>query len=271
MALRSEWVVAIGLGVLLSPLVFHRSGSATSSADGHDDSAGHRSAHGGVVAPIGRNHVEAVTDTKGNLRVYILGQDETELHPIPVRTLEAEVRATGEAVVRPVALKATREPGDPEGEASTFVASLPPALQGKPADLTVTVPVGRKRYRARLELLASGAGHTEATPMPPAPVDAAEQKLFLSPGGLYTEQDIVANQRATPSVRFAGFQASHDMNPRSGDRLCPVTLTKPHPTCGWIVNGKQYLFCCPPCVSEFVGWAKEKPEKIRAPEEYVKR
>lgn len=60
------------------------------------------------------------------------------------------------------------------------------------------------------------------------------------------------------------------MNPADGDRICPVTLTKANPEFTWIIDGKSYQFCCPPCVSEFVKMAKEEPEKLKAPEEYVK-
>lgn len=70
-------------------------------------------------------------------------------------------------------------------------------------------------------------------------------------------------------MKFAGFHASHDPNPTPGARICPITDTRANPECSWIVGGKTYLFCCPPCVDEFVRRAKDDPESIRAPETYV--
>jgi YHS domain-containing protein len=37
------------------------------------------------------------------------------------------------------------------------------------------------------------------------------------------------------------------------------------------VGGKTYEFCCPPCVEEFVKLAKEQPEEVKEPADYVKR
>ena len=50
-----------------------------------------------------------------------------------------------------------------------------------------------------------------------------------------------------------------------------MTLTKANPKCSWIVGGKNYEFCCPPCVDEFVKLAKSNPEKVKQPDQYVKR
>ena len=62
-----------------------------------------------------------------------------------------------------------------------------------------------------------------------------------------------------------------DLAPRPGDRICPVTRTKADPRCTWVVNGKEYQFCCPPCVDEFVRAARERPEEIQEPEAYTRR
>ena len=101
--------------------------------------------------------------------------------------------------------------------------------------------------------------------------DEGERKLYLTPGGLYTQADIEANGSLTVSQKFAKFQAAHDLNPKVGDKICPVTLTKANPKCSWIVGGKSYEFCCPPCVDEFVKLAKSNPEKVKQPDQYVKR
>ncbi len=57
-------------------------------------------------------------------------------------------------------------------------------------------------------------------------------------------------------------------NPKPGEKICPITLTKANAKVAWIVGGKTYEFCCPPCVDEFVKMAKTDPDSVKAPEEY---
>ena len=85
----------------------------------------------------------------------------------------------------------------------------------------------------------------------------------------YSLADIAANGSLVPSEKYRGFRAAHDFQPQPGDRLCPITRTKAHPECTWIVGGQTYEFCCPPCIAEFVRQAKEQPERIMSAEEYV--
>jgi hypothetical protein len=124
-------------------------------------------------------------------------------------------------------------------------------------------------------LLGSHAGEADEHVEMPAGVgsgsSAAERKLYLTPGGLYTAADIRANGPLLPSEKFKGMFASHNMHPRRGDSICPITRTLANPKFAWIVGGKKYLFCCPPCVDEFVRLAKKKPAAVRGPEVYVKR
>ena len=105
--------------------------------------------------------------------------------------------------------------------------------------------------------------------MPRPVVDAEERELYLTAGGAYTEADIAANGPTLPSQKYRSFRANHDLQPRPGDRLCPITRTKADPNCTWIVAGRSYEFCCPPCIAEFVRLAKEKPERIQPPEAFV--
>ncbi len=113
--------------------------------------------------------------------------------------------------------------------------------------------------------------HNEDTP-PASKTDVDEErKLYLTAAGLYTTEDIKANGNKIGSEKFKGFKASHDIKPKVGDKICPVTLTKSNPKCTWIIGGKTYEFCCPPCVEEFVKLAKEDPSAIKQPEEYIKK
>jgi YHS domain-containing protein len=47
-------------------------------------------------------------------------------------------------------------------------------------------------------------------------------------------------------------------------------MTKANAEFTWVIGGKPYQFCCPPCVDEFLALAKKSPEKVNAPETYVK-
>jgi hypothetical protein len=105
--------------------------------------------------------------------------------------------------------------------------------------------------------------------MPEKVTDAEERELYLTPGGLYTDADIAANGGRTASGAYPNFRANHDADPRPGDPVCPVTRTKADPRCAWVVGGRVYTFCCPPCIDEFVRLAKADPGRVRPPGEYV--
>lgn len=119
--------------------------------------------------------------------------------------------------------------------------------------------------------LAAGtpAGHDDG--MPDGLADAEARELYLTPGGLYTEADIKANGSVTADAKFKGVMSKHDFKPKAGDAICPITLTKVNPKFTWIIGGKTYQFCCPPCIDEFVLLAKESPDEIKDPSFYVKK
>ncbi len=106
--------------------------------------------------------------------------------------------------------------------------------------------------------------------MPTKLADDAERELYLTPGGIYTSDDIIANGNMTATERFVGFRAVHDFSPQPGDQLCPITRTKANQDCDWVVAGHRYAFCCPPCIDEFLELAKNRPEAVLPPQEYIK-
>lgn len=122
-----------------------------------------------------------------------------------------------------------------------------------------------------------GAGHSGSDPAGghddmPAGVDADEERaLYLTPGGIYTEADIKANGSVTASEKFKGKMAKHDMKPKAGDKICPITMTKANPKFTWVIGGKAYEFCCPPCIDEYVLLAKTSPKEVLDPSEYIKK
>lgn len=248
-----------------------RSSHETSSEEDHAHEAG---AHGGVLVSLGRDsyHVEAIVTDEGELRLYTLGNDETRVMDVAIQELVAYVKSTTGSESASVTLKPEPQPGDAEGNASLFLAQLPEAVVG--GAIKVTVPnITIKGERFRLGFTTETDEHSSNEhsddAMPEKVADDAEKELYLTPAGLYTQADIEANGNVTASQKFKGFKAKHDLHPKPGDKICPVTLTLANPDCTWIIGGKSYEFCCPPCVDEFVAMAKESPEDVKDPSEYV--
>ena len=242
------------------------------SAKSSEKEHGHKpSAHGGTVVPIGRDnyHAEAVFEKDGVVRLFTLGNDESKVIEVEARPLPAFVKPKGGSEATPFALEPAPQAGDGKGLTSQFVGKLPRELWGKRVEVTVpTIRINGERFRFGFE--SADDSHQEAE-MPKGVSNEEERKLFLTAGGLYTAADIKANGGVTGSEKFRGFQPAHDLKPKSGDKLCPVTLTKANPACAWVIGGKTYEFCCPPCVEEFLTLAKETPKEVKEPEAYRKK
>ena len=243
------------------------SATTATNAEEHGHKVG---SHGGIMVSLGRDsyHAEAVFEKKGVLRLYTLGKDESRVVDVEKQTLKAFVKVEGESEADPFSLESVPQDGDAEGRTSQFVGALPKGLWG--LNLEVTVPsIVISGERFRLGFKSTPEQHDEG--MPDRLADDEERKLYLTPGGKYTEEDIQANGRVTATSKFKGLKSSHDMFPRPGDKICPVTKTKANPKFSWVVDGRSYEFCCPPCVDEFVKTAKTTPGEIKQPADYVKR
>lgn len=227
-------------------------------------------AHGGIIIPIGADsyHAEAVVEKDGMLRLFMLGADETRIHEVDIQPVKAYIKASGETDAVPIELTAAPQDGDTDGKTSQFVGTLPEFALGRAIDVTIpNLRIGNERFRVGF----TTAVQVHDSGMPAGVTGEEEQKLYFTAAGKYTEADIKANGNQTASAKFKGFMSKHDMNPKPGELICPVTYTKANPVVAWQVNGKKYIFCCPPCVDEFVRMAKEEPENILEPEEYVQR
>lgn len=225
--------------------------------------------HGGIIVPIGADsyHAEAVIEKGGDFRLLTLGKDESRIQEVDVQSIKAYVKIVGQPDATPIELAATPQEGDAQGKTSQFVGQLPEDLRGKPLEVTIpNLRINGERFR--IGFTTATAAHQEDMPSE-LPADE-EQSLYLTPGGKYTEADIEANGRMTASQKFKGILSSHDMKPKPGDRICPITLTKANPKFTWIIGGEPYEFCCPPCVDEFVKTAKEEPELVQLPNTYIK-
>jgi YHS domain-containing protein len=242
----------------------------TPRAEKKNDAHGHPpGAHGGIIVEVGRDnyHAEAVFE-KGTLRLFTLGNDEAKVIDVEKQTLKAFVKAEAGGDAVEMALEPTPQTGDKPGRTSQFVGKLPAEFAGKAVSVTIpALAIDGERFRI-------GFSSTPPKHDPPMPAGAKldeEKELYLKPGGKYTEADIRANGRTTPTEKFKGIASNHDLKTMPGDKICPITLTKANPQFTWVVGGRTYEFCCPPCVDEFVSTAKSNPDLIKMPEDYVKR
>ncbi len=263
----SSQVLATPSGGPFSPTGIAGAGKAI-PGEGHGHQPG---AHGGLLISIGSDnyHAEAVFEKGGTLKLFLLGKDESRIQEVEEQKLTAFARPAAEAEAVEFSLTPKPQAGDSPGKTSTFEGRLPEGMAGKALEVTVqSIRIGGERFR----LAFRSPGDTHAATgggMPASLAPEAERTLFLTPGGAYTREDISANGNRVASEKFKGIRATHDASPKPGDRVCPISLTKANPAFTWTVGGRQYQFCCPPCVEEFVQTAKEKPGELKGPETYV--
>lgn len=251
MTVVSIVMILIGIGVYLHITVDKPQSAPTE----HKHKPGQ---FGGFIMELGRDnyHLEVSLGKDGLITVYTLGKDETKVLAVENQVISAYLKDGDKFDLMP-------NPQDGDGEKVSRFSGKLPAKYLSEAEISIVfnIVMEGQRFRARIAI----------TQLPQTDLSSAEEKkLYLTPAGIYTEQDIIANGRMTASAKFKDFVPSHDLKPKKGERICPITLTKANPKCSWIINGKEYWFCCPPCVEEFLILAKEKPEQVKLPEEYVK-
>jgi hypothetical protein len=220
----------------------------------------------------GKYYAEAILHKGGSVHLFLFGKDLSKVIVADMQKVPAYIRKIGDKEFTTFELIPEPLPGDEKGYTSRFTGEVPKEMQNQ--DLEITIPalkVGQNRYHLAFKTTDKPDNHGIETVMPTKTELDEERQLYLTPGGLYTAEDIKANGNMTGSEKFKNFKANHDIKPKAGDKICPITLTKANPECSWIIGGKKYEFCCPPCVDEFVKLAKEDPKAIKAPEEYVKK
>ncbi len=242
--------------------------NATSPTEEHGHKPGQ---HGGIMVSLGRDsyHIEAVIESDGTVRLYTLGSDETRVIDIESQTLKGYVKKIGSSDSKQIDFEPTPQDGDAPSRTSLFSGKLPEELVGVPLDVTVpNIKISGERFRLGFQSVTES--HSDAE-MPDA-IDVEEEKaLYLAPEGRYTQADIDKNGKTIPSIKFKGIRSAHDMNPKAGDKICPITETKANPNFTWTVDGNDYQFCCQPCIDEFVRMAKESKDPMPKPEEFVKK
>ena len=272
--------VAMGILLLCSGCSPKPENGAKDNPIGGQSSASHGSAephshehaegqHGGTIVSLGADsyHAEAILETNGTLRLFMLGRDETRVQEVDLQTIKAYARQVEGLDVKNLELVPEPQSGDSAGKTSQFVSVIPPELLGK--SIRITIPnlvISGERFRVTLDLKA----HDVHEPMGKPVALGEEETLYLTPGGKYTAEDIAANGKTIPSVKFKGIPSNHDDKPVKGDRICPISKTKANDQFLWVIDGKSYAFCCPPCIDEYVRAAKEQPDSLLGPETFIK-
>lgn len=242
-------------------------GSDTDGEHGHKDGG-----HGGIIVSLGRDsyHVEAVVAADGLIRLFTLGKDETRVIDVEAQGLKGFVKAEGDNDAQELVFEPQPQDGDSAGRTSMFVGKLPAALVGRSIDVTIpNIRIDGERFR--LGFRTSQQSHSESGGMPDKVSSAAEKELYLIAGGHYTTADIEANGKVVASQKFKGIKSDHNMNPEPGDIVCPISGTKANPKFSWVIGGKTYQFCCPPCLDEFLTKAKTSTDPLPEPDSFIKK
>lgn len=229
-----------------------------------------------IINCLPNNHIESIVGSDGVLGIYVLNKTAQRVVDVESQTLTIYAKAIGEQVnSTKILLDSSPQEGDGPGRTSRFEGQLPEDLIGRA--LWVSVPnlvINGERFRFAFaatdkEIKPQGK-HSEEVTMPEKASPKEEEALYLTAEGRYTIDDIELNGRTTSSQKYKGVKSEHDMSPKSGDRICPITRTKANPKFSWIVDGKTYTFCCPPCIDEFVASARAATEPLPDPESFLK-
>ena len=226
--------------------------------------------HGGLVVPIGTGkahyHAEVVIGPTGAIDLYTLGPDPYPPIPVDPQHLVADVLPAEGPEAVPVALRPAPESGPPDGPTARFRGRLPPDLLGQ--KLSFRVPellIDGERFTFDFDWQSALSADEHA-----ARVADEQRRLYLTAGGRYTGADVRAAGGKTAVERYRGFRVRRLVRALPGDRVCPVTRMKADDGITWTVGGGEYRFCCPVCIDDFVLKARERPDEIKAPGEYVK-
>ena len=226
--------------------------------------------HGGQVVALVRGdvhyHAELVVEPTGAARLYPLGKELSESVPVEPQHLLVKARPNGVGEEQEFVFRPDPEAAAGGGRTTTFVGRLP----GEAVAARVTVRVEGLRIRGEAFDFEFGWDFGRPEEEVRAAYEADQQRIYLTAGGKYTDADIAAAARTTASAKYRGHHAAHAAA-RPGERVCPMTGFRAADALAWRIAGEDYLFCCQPCMDEFVMVAKERPSDVRRASDYVSR
>jgi len=254
-------VLALPAGVILFMVGVHVASLIRRHGDDHDHEP---PPHGGLLVAVGRGdehyHLELLREEGGYLLLYTLGEDAKKVVEVDMQMPQAQLKVNGQES-EVLEFLPFPQADDRPGKTSRFLVKLPKRIREEPLTVAIaSVAFGPSQFPVEFSLPVDQVRTT----------DDHDKKLFLTAAGKYGEADIAANGRRTAEESFAAFMPKHDLKPRPGDKVCPITRAKASPECSWAVGGNSYEFCCPLCIDRFVRAAKEQPNTIKQPEAYVK-
>ncbi len=209
-------------------------------------------------------HVEFVVEPTGRVRVYPLDESATKPLPVEAQLLVLSVEGPAAGEPAPVMLRPANT-SEPAGTTTQFVGRLPArAINGRMTVRFTEFKVSGERYRFEF-VWDSPVGEEAFRTL----YRDEQRRIFLSPGGKYLDSDIRDNGGLSADAKFAAAAPTHDHAPKPGNRVCPVSGFKAEATITWVVGGEKYVFCCQPCIDEFVLLAKEKPHEVQPAARYV--
>ena len=111
-------------------------GGQSSTSHGSAEPHSHEHAegqHGGTIVSLGADsyHAEAILETNGTLRLFMLGRDETRVQEVDLQTIKAYARQVEGLDVKNLELMPEPQPGDSAGKTSQFATAIPAELLGK--------------------------------------------------------------------------------------------------------------------------------------------
>ncbi len=228
--------------------------------------------HHGILVEWGQDeyHAEFTVDHLNRQAVvYVLdGQAQGAAAVEPDKISDVTVNLAN--VSPPLTLELKHDPKKSDGKGIAFTARHDQLAKIRTFTGSVSALIAGKPFAGDFQEKAHDPKESHDG-MPEGVVGDRERNLYLSPGGLYTADDIKANGNTVPSEKFKGAVWAHDDDLKVGDKICPITNNKAEEQCTWVVGGKKYKFCCPPCLDKFMMWAKNNPEKVKDPDDYVKK
>lgn len=226
--------------------------------------------HGGQVVALGRGdahyHAELVVEPTGVARLYPLGKNLSDPVPVESQFIIARARPAGSGEEHEFVFRPDPSAVAADGRATAFLGRLP----GDAVAARVAIWVNGLRIRGEAFDFEVGWDTGRPDEEVRAAYEADQRRIYLTAGGKYTEADIAASGRTTAAAKYHGHRAAHGEAARPGERVCPITGFRSMAALVWPVAGEDYLFCCQPCMDEFVMLAKDRPSEVRRPADYVR-
>ena len=227
--------------------------------------------HGGIIVAINDDdphyHAEFKMEDDGRIRVFLSAEKPEQVVEVKPQIMIARAMVPGDGEARSIVLRPAEVMSAEPKNTSQFWGRITPDLVGRKFTLKVEgLEIENRKFD-----FAVASGEASDAPERSQAAAAFERDLVLKPRGAYTQEDINASGRDIPSLKYKDVRTRHSTRPKRGDRLCPVSRIKADARITWVVRGKTYQFCCPPCVVDFVALAKDRPDDIVAPEDLVSK